>query len=111
MLILELLLLSLQEHTNYFKSTIKGCTERQAKNPVDVFIKGNNGKLFAEVVDSNAGKELGITGAQRIFHQNERGVPLDVGFILDAERRANKLNSVNEALINMIKDTEKAVTK
>lgn len=106
-------LLSIRDHKDSFKTTINEVAKRQAQNPVDIFIKGDKGKLVAEVVDSEAGLELGYPQVQKLFPQDENGLKkhLDSSFILSAEICADKLKSVNDELIEMIKNTEKAVTK
>ena len=88
---------------DFFITTIKECAERQAKNPVDIFIKEDKGKLVAEVVDSEVGQNLGKPLTQCIYPEKERKL-LDVGFILNAEHTADTLNTANEELTGLLTD-------
>lgn len=86
---------------NNFFTKLKQAFERQENNPVDIIIrKAKHRKaLAAEIVDSDAGKEIGgiknMVTSQPLVGKNG-----SLRFLNKAEKKANKLNETN----NQVKD-------
>lgn len=99
-----------EKSKNNFFEGIRNAMARMENNPVDVILRQSNRRskaLVAEVVDSQAGEELGGVKnqvvSQRLLYKNG-----SLGFLKTAEAKANKLNDTNNQIKKLIDDVPEA---
>ena len=92
-----------------FLAEIGNVHNRQLNNPVDIILRKSNRRnaLVAEIVDSQAGRELGpvdnVVISQPFFFKNGSSK-----FLNRAEKRAERLNELNNQVEKLLKEIPEA---
>lgn len=97
---------------NFFKG-IDQAVKNQENNPVNIILRKSNNRraLVAEVVDSEAGRELGsaknyVSSQPFFFFKNG-----SLKFLNTAEKKANELNTINSKVNELISKIPEAEAK